>query len=142
MARQHRSTRPSQSLSAARPSPLLSLGSFPLTATSFSSSPTLSSISAEMDSSLPGTPRRVAEETSQSSPKDLLSDDYTVEMEESVRLVEGADEDRRRNNLPPLFLCDGVPVDDDSMSPLPSQVQDEKHWVVFIGKVPGVYPLL
>ena len=75
---------------------------------------------------------------------DFLSDfDHPVEMEDGVRLIEDADESRRRNNLPPLFVHNGVPVAHDiPMTPPPHREQDEETWVVFIGRVPGVYPLL
>ena len=85
--------------------------------------------------------------TEGSSPQspDFLSDfDHTVEMEDGVHLIENADEARRRNNLLPLFVHDGVPVahEDVQMTPPPRQERDEETWVVFIGRVPGVYPLL
>ena len=71
------------------------------------------------------------------SPDLIDSFEYTTEMENNVRLIEEADEGRRQNNLPPLFLQDGVPISDD----IPYE-QDEKTWVVFHGRVPGVYPHL
>ena len=64
-------------------------------------------------------------------------------MDDGVRIIEKADEARRRKNLPPLFLCDGIPISDDDDVPVsPTREFDEKTWVVFVGKTTGVYSLL
>lgn len=145
--------RPLPSLSAVRPSPLLSLGTFTISASPFSSLPFSSTVSlpshpylsAEVDS-LPPSPRSSAtlDDTPLPSSPDFLDDfEHTAEMENDMRLIEAEDEVRHRNHLPPLFLHKGVPILNNSDYPmLPSQDQDEKSWVVFHGKTPGIYPNL
>jgi len=144
MSSQYRSIYPqfpvhgtSPSVSAVRSSPLSSLPSYPLTASSFPSSPSLSSLSSAEVGSLPSTPTP-AQRGSQPSPDFFQDFEYTQEMDDRVQMIESADFHRRRNNLPPLSLHDGVPVGSDT--PLLPQDRAEKAWVVFQGKNPGVYP--
>jgi hypothetical protein len=129
---------------AFRSSPLSSLGSFPVTSSPFPSSPfsssqSFSSITSTVLTSSPPGPRGLTAQLSYPPSPDLI-EDHTVEMEESVRMVENADEGRRQKNLPPLFLRDGVPMSEDfPMSPIQ---RDGDTWVVFHGKAPGVYAYL
>ena len=81
--------------------------------------------------------------TSPPSPDPFDDFEYTDEMDDSVHIIEKADEARRHKNLPPLFLCDGIPIsDDDDVLMSPTREFDEKTWVVFVGKTTGVYSLL
>ena len=144
---------PSPSLSAVRPSLLSSLGTFTISVSPFSSlpftstasSPSYPYVSVEVDS-LPPSPHSSAtlDDTPLPPSPDLLdSFEHTTEMEEGLHLIESEDEARHRNNLPPLFLYDGVPIPRDSDFPMfPTQEEEQKTWVVFHGKAPGVYPNL
>ena len=129
---------PSPSLSAVRSSRLSPLSSFPVTASPLSSSPfselsqTLSSVSQH------SLPRNLTQVTSPPSPDFLDSFEHTAEMEDGVRMVEDEDEVRRQENLPPLFLRDSAPVWND-VTLSPAHAHEGRTWVVFHGKIPGLY---
>ena len=110
---------PSPTLSAAQSSPLASgtLRSYPVTASPFSSSPPF-----------------LFTQTSLSAPLPDLFDDfaYSEDMEEDFHRIDSAAaaiievENAEMNVSPPWVLQPRLP-------------QNQKTWVVFCGKIPGVY---
>ena len=68
--------------------------------------------------------------------------EHTTEMEEGLRLIKSEDKAQCQNNLPPLFLYDGVPIPRDSNFPMFPTQEEKKTWVAFHRKAPGAYPNL
>lgn len=111
----------SPSLSAIRSSPLAtgSLPSYPVTSSPFTSSPILSCTQRG------------------SSPEFFDNFEYNEGMDADFRRIdlELAEAERSRHNCSPPSLNDGISSSD---SP-PIFAGDEKTWVVFRGKIPGIY---
>ena len=129
---------PSPSLSAVRSSQLSPLSSFPVMVSLLSLSPfselsqTLSLVSQH--SSL----CNLTQVTSPPSPDFLNSFEHTAEMEDGVCMVEDEGKVQHQENLPPLFLCDSAPVWND-VTLSPAHVHEGRTWVVFYGKILGLY---
>lgn len=111
----------SPAISAVHSSPLGTgtLLSYPVTSSPFSSSPTLSSTDREP------------------SPDYFDEFEYSQEMDEYLHRVDmEAAEAQRSERGHPSPSMNGAPV---SSVPTPTPVRDRKTWVVFRGKVPGIY---
>lgn len=113
----------SQALSVAHSSPPStfngSLGSYPITATSFSSSPPLSPT-----------------QTRSSASPDLFEDlTYTEAMEDDLRRIDSETASILEAESPSYHV---IPIQDNG-GRLSVVHRDQKTWVVFNGKVPGIY---
>ena len=86
----------------------------------------------------PSTPNPAdAQRSSQSSPDFLDDFEFTQEMYDAAQMIESLDIQRRRQGLLPISLDNGVLVVNNIR--LPTQDREEKAWVVFHGRTPGVY---
>lgn len=131
------SGRHSPALSAIRPSPLSSIGSYSISASPFTTSPSLSFISTTAtDSPLP-VPEEADIPTAPPSPDLFEGFEFTPEMFSSLQIIEEADDQRHRDGLLPLSLHNSVLMFDDTAPML--STREEKAWVIFHGKNPGVY---
>jgi len=109
---------------------------YPHTALPVPSSP--SSTSTTEVVSPPSTPSPAnVQRTSQASPDFLEDFEFTQEMFDAALIIESADTQRRQRGLPPISLDNGVPVVNNT--PLPTQGREERAWVVFHGRNPGIY---
>jgi len=125
--------------------PLSAVGSFPpsppppypRTTLPVPSSP-LSTPTTEVVSP-PSTPSPAnVQRASQPSPDFLEDFEFTEEMFDTALVIESLDTQCRQRGLLPISMDNGIPFVNNT--PLPTQDREERAWVVFHGRVPGIYP--